>query len=145
MAGVDLNLSRRALLGAACAVPLGAVAPLLHTEDPAAARRVTRWNAALARFRSAEGALAAAEAADETAYDRLAARCDTAMCRLLRTPAPDAAALAVKLELTIEHLVWELAVGDACMAALLRDARRLAASPPRRLAASPPRRLAAAA
>lgn len=48
------------------------------------------------------------------------------MCRLLRTPAPDAAALADKLELTIEHLVWEFTGGDACLAALQRHARRLA-------------------
>jgi hypothetical protein len=89
-------------------------------------RMVTLWDRALARFRRAEAALAAAEAADEDAYDRLAAHCDAAMCRLLRAPAPDAAALAAKLDLTIRHLVWELTDGDACLAALTRDAWRLA-------------------
>jgi hypothetical protein len=151
MAGADLNLSRRALLGAACALPAlaaGAGATLTrHPElvsgsssPPALPHQdgmlkqvqhdekcaVTLWNRALARLRRAEAALAATETADEDAYDRLAGRCDAAMCRLLRTPAPNCAALAAKLELTVRHLVWELSGGEACLAALTRDARRLA-------------------
>ena len=158
MAGADLNLSRRALLGAACAAPVAAVAPanlLRHPGlDPGSTfslvnaqegrwtpdqvrgdgergtealreKRLARWNAALARFRRAEAALAVADGADEDRFGRLASRCDAAMCRLLRTPAPDAAALALKLELTIRHLVWELTGGDVCLAPLVRDARRL--------------------
>jgi hypothetical protein len=87
---------------------------------------VANWDRALARFHRAEAALAAAESADEDAYDRLAARCDAAMCRLLRTPAPNCTALAAKLEMTVRHLVWELSGGEACLAALTRDAWRLA-------------------
>ena len=34
--------------------------------------------------------------------------------------------LAAKLELAVRHVAWELTGGEACMAALLRDARRLA-------------------
>ena len=151
MAGADLNLSRRALLGAACAAPVlsvvegpvaGAASPFRHTGlDPAPAfasgagkegngaagdRRAALWDAALARFRRAEAALAVADGADEDRFGRLASRCDAAICRLLRTPAPDAAALAVKLELATRHLVWEFPGGETCLAALVRDARRLA-------------------
>lgn len=134
MAVADLNLSRRDLLGAACAVPVlsvvegpvAAAAPAAARSRPADEKRLARWSAALARFRGAEAALAVADGADEDRFGRLAERCDAAMCRLLRTPAPHAGALALKLELTVRHLVWELTGGDACLAALLGDAHRLA-------------------
>ncbi len=135
MAGADLNLSRRALLGAACAAPvLGAVevSALAAAATPAPPHQcapnstVTKWNRALARFRRAEAELAVADGADEDRFGRLASRCDAAMCRLLRTPAPDVGALAVKLKLTVRHHVWELADREACLAALLSDAHRLA-------------------
>ena len=98
---------------------------------------VTKWDRALARYRAAEAALAAvAGTEDEDVYDRHLLRFNAALKKLLRTPAPacpeprrGAAALAFKLELTIEHLAWELTGGERCMAALLQDARRLAASP----------------
>jgi hypothetical protein len=35
----------------------------------------------------------------------------------------------LKLELAIDQLAWEHRRGDACMAALLADARRFAAHP----------------
>lgn len=66
------------------------------------------------------------DSAEEDRYDRLGTRHGAALCRLLRTPAPDVAALADKLALTVEHLVWEFTSGAACLAALKRDARRLA-------------------
>jgi hypothetical protein len=58
--------------------------------------------------------------------DRLGARHDRALVRLLTTPAPDAAALADKLDLLIAHQASELRAGDACLAALEADARGLA-------------------
>jgi len=41
-------------------------------------------------------------------------------------PAPDIQALAVKIEIVVAHEVATLNGGEACMAALRRDARRLA-------------------
>jgi hypothetical protein len=49
-----------------------------------------------------------------------------ALRRLMRVPAPDVAALAVKIEFVVAHEVATLNGGEACMAALRRDARRLA-------------------
>jgi hypothetical protein len=46
--------------------------------------------------------------------------------RLLRVPAPDSKALALKLALAIDEQAWELPDGEECMAALKRDAARLA-------------------
>jgi hypothetical protein len=86
------------------------------------------WNLALAVWRRAEGALAAASGVeDEALYDRLGARHDRALTRLLLQPAPDGAAFSEKLELAVQHLAWEFGAGEACMAALCADARRLRA------------------
>jgi hypothetical protein len=49
-----------------------------------------------------------------------------ALRALLVAPAPDVAALAVKLDLAVAHEVGTLAGGEACMAAIRADARRLA-------------------
>ena len=49
-----------------------------------------------------------------------------ALKRLIRTPAPDLAALALKLDLALAHDVAGLTGGKACLLALKRDARRLA-------------------
>lgn len=170
MAAAEHKLSRRALLGAAFAVPaLGADTLTRHpglgshqsstlmghlhpgstfslfppTPEgrwmPDRARHdeegdvgdsfaVTKWDRALARFRRAEAALAAvAHTEDDNLYDRVLGRFNDALRRLLRSPAPNVAALAAKLGLAVRHLAWELTGGEACMAALLRDARRLAA------------------
>jgi hypothetical protein len=143
MAVVQLNLSRRALLGAAFAAPVLRVVegPVL-TALPAAladgegqgpasppalpSRAVTLWDRAKARFGQADAELAAlASGPDDNLYNRAATRHDRALVRLLRTPAPNAAALADKIDLLIAHQVWELRAGDACMAALSDDARRL--------------------
>lgn len=70
--------------------------------------------------------MAAGRSASEACFDRLADRFSVAMRRLLRTPAPDVAALATKLELAIDEEVFTLSGGEACLAALKRDARRLA-------------------
>ena len=144
MAVAQLNLSRRALLGAVFAAPVlstvgGPVlstlplAPAGHegegaTPPPAGpSRTVTLWDRALTHFQKADAALAAlAHTADEDRYDRAGARHDRALDRLLRTPAPHAAALADKIDLLIAHQAWEFRAGEACLAALQWDAKRLA-------------------
>jgi hypothetical protein len=144
MAVVQLNLSRRALLGAAFAAPVLSVvegpvltvlpaAPAAHEGEgatpPAAhpSTTVTLWDRALARFQKADAALAAlAHIPDEDLYDRAGTRHDRALVRLLRTPAPHAAALADKIDLLIAHQAWEFRAADTCLAALAADARALA-------------------
>ncbi len=99
-----------------------------HDEEvPDPSRMVTLWDRANARFQAADTALAAlAGTADEDLYDRAGTRHDRALVRLLRTPAPHAAALADKIDLLIAHQAWEFRAADACLAALSADARRLA-------------------
>jgi hypothetical protein len=75
----------------------------------------------------------AAHTPDEDLYDRLLGRFGTALRRLLTTPAPDLPAFVLKLELAIDQDAATLTGGEASMAALKRDARRLA-----RLAAALP-------
>jgi hypothetical protein len=65
---------------------------------------------------------------DQRRYDALLDTFSNALRRLLRTPAPDLPALSLKIELAIDQAAWESAGGEACMAALKRDARRLARS-----------------
>lgn len=90
-------------------------------------RPVTNWDRTLACFRKAEAGLKAAEhIGDDRLYDRLLGRLNKALKRLLTHPAPHPAALADKLDLLIEHQVWELRFAEACLAALKRDARRFA-------------------
>jgi hypothetical protein len=52
---------------------------------------------------------------------------DAALKRLLRTPAPDLPALALKIELIVDEEVATLAGGDRCLAVLKADGWRLAA------------------
>jgi hypothetical protein len=86
-----------------------------------------RWARALARFQAADAAIGAARhSEDEALYDRLGERHDAAIKRLLRSPAPDVRALAVKLELLFAQQAWEMNGGELCLAATLSDARRLA-------------------
>jgi hypothetical protein len=144
MAVAELNLSRRALLGAAFALPLsrhpgldpgstffpspvpeaGGAPDRVRGDD--LSRAVTKWDRALARFRNAEAALAAVKSADDDLFDRVLGRFNHALRRLLRAPAPGPAAFSAKLALAIDQEIWELTGGDACLAALVRDARRLA-------------------
>ena len=65
-------------------------------------------------------------ALDERLSD-LAVAYNDALRHLLRTPAPDLAGLALKVELAVDQDAATLAGGEACMAALKADARRLAA------------------
>jgi hypothetical protein len=48
------------------------------------------------------------------------------LLRLVRAPTPDLAALATKIALVAEYRVGKIAGGEACLALLERDARRLA-------------------
>ncbi|HYJ30143.1 MAG TPA: hypothetical protein VEW25_07375 [Allosphingosinicella sp.] len=144
MAAADLNLSRRALLGAAFAVPVLSIAetPALRAaEEPVpspvgksgqgSSFAVTKWDRALEAFRRAEAALASvAHSEDDDLYDRMLGRFNRALRGLVRVPATDFAAFSVKLDLAVDHEVATLAGGEACMAALKRDARRLASLRP---------------
>ena len=86
-----------------------------------------RWQGALARFRRAEAALAAvAHTEDDDLYDRVLGRFNRALRALVRAPAPDLRAFSAKLDLAVDHELASLTGGEACMAALKRDARRLA-------------------
>jgi hypothetical protein len=122
---------------------MGAAAPFRHAKvEPAStspsdannappadekdARRAERWAAALAAFRAAERAMRAGRSASEARFDRLSDRYYAATRGLLRAPAPDIAALARKLELAIDEEIFTLTGGETCLAAMRRDARRLA-------------------
>jgi hypothetical protein len=134
MAVAELNVSRRALLGAVFAVPFIPAGGTVHACAGSSPRRgpgpsQTNWNGALARFRRAEAVLSAhAHDPDEDRYDALNGAFNRAPRRLLRTPAPDLPALSTKIDLAVDHEVAELTGGEACLAALARDARRLARS-----------------
>jgi hypothetical protein len=126
----ELSVSRREVLGAACAIALAG-----HSREVAewGQLRVTvpsgdddKWRRAVARFRAAEAALGAAQGAEDFLFDRVLGRFNRALAHLLRTPAPDIAALAGKLDLLLAHEVWELDFAQPCIAALRRDAGRLA-------------------
>jgi hypothetical protein len=131
MAGRDHKLTRRAVLGVAFVVPAAAAGP--EAREAAAG-----WGRAVAAFRRAEAELAAvqhwaagrdagaaASELDELFGDRLDALYD-ALRRLLRAPAPDWRALAIKVQLVVDHEVFTLTGGERCLASLKADARRLA-------------------
>ena len=133
------KLSRRALLGAVCAAPAVAVMPAEAgipggrarsgaPRGPGLRRDDGRWERAVAGLAAAEAALAAAAGVPDEVYDPIGARHEAAFQRLLRTPAPDAAALARKLELALDERAGEFFGDEAAMKAMKRDARRIAAS-----------------
>jgi hypothetical protein len=94
-----------------------------------------RWRRALARFEAAEAAAAALEGREgathaeqfalEEAYGERLDVMYAALRRLMRAPAPDLAALGRKIVLAVDHEVATLWRGEACMAAVKRDALRL--------------------
>lgn len=168
MAAALHNPSRRALLGAAVALPLlggeavARVAGPLHPSPsangpPLRGRSVPRtelelpgtiqprnragedlWRQLLARYRIAEAAVRDVEGrtargsreeqfALEAVYGDRLGDLYAALRRLLRVPAPDLPALAVKIGLVIDHEVATLSGGETCLAALRRDALRLGA------------------
>jgi len=120
MAAGRHNLSRRAVLGACVGVPA-----LLGAGGAPAADLRDRWTRALAGIRRSEARLAALPpgASDDLFGDLECARLD-ALRRLLYAPAPDPAALALKVELTVDDQAWELTGAEPCLAALKADARR---------------------
>jgi hypothetical protein len=95
---------------------------------PAPSSAVLKWDRALARFAAAEAAIAAAAGAPDHVYDPIGARHHIALARLLRTPAPDLAALARKLDLALEERTVEFIGDEVAMRMLKQDAYRLAAS-----------------
>jgi hypothetical protein len=110
--------------------PLGAPSPRdpgLRRDDgaPVPSPAEGRWEKALARYRAAEAALAAAEKGPEEVYNRLGARHHSALARLLTTPAPDVGALALKLDLSLYDRTVEFTADAAAMKALKLDAHRL--------------------
>ncbi|HEY0148915.1 MAG TPA: hypothetical protein VGB70_07905 [Allosphingosinicella sp.] len=162
MAAGKLNRERRALLGAALALPLvprgvgvepapvGSLGPLHRASgglDPsqtapgsplAADRRAgEEWDAALALVRAREAEVraweagssglpfAAAEAWQE-GYDARCSAMEEALLALLGCPAPDVAALAVKLELAAAYDVATISGGEGVLGALAVEARGLA-------------------
>jgi len=148
MAGGQLSLTRRAVLAGGCAVSVGADVAgrgrfesgsgsgvpggLPHqgwTPDQAWGDGVGvgRWRGAFERYRIAEAAVrAAGGGGDEAGFDRAVGRFNAALKRLVRTPAPDLRALALKLDLMLEEELWELTGADRCLDALRRDAHRFA-------------------
>jgi hypothetical protein len=94
--------------------------PVRHDEE-------AKWKPALAHYRTCDAALAAAaHTEDEDLYDRLGERHEDALQTLLSTPAPDVAALALKLDLALDERTLEYFGDLAGMQALKEDARRLA-------------------
>lgn len=128
MAAGQLSLTRRALLAGACAAPLaGGGGEAVAGGAREASEGEGLWRSALRRLSEAEALMSqAGETQDEGLYDRLGARRDAALKALLRTPAPDLAALAFKLDLLIAEQAWEITGGELCLAALRRDAHRFA-------------------
>ena len=88
---------------------------------------VGRWPGAFERYRIAEAAVrAAGGGGDDVGFDRAVGRFNAALKRLVRTPAPDLHALALKLDLILAEELWELTGADRCLDALRRDAHRFA-------------------
>ena len=131
------NLTRRALLGVGLVLPALAAARMPRAATPPAA-----WARALCAFRRAEARLAAFRAAferlppaqrafpaceaHEDRFDALESARLEALRRLLAAPAPDLAALSLKIGLTIDEAAWELTGAPTFLAALKADARRFA-------------------
>ena len=130
------KLSRRALLGAVCALPVipaeagtsGRPAPSPSRWDPGR-RRDDEWGKALARFHQVDATLASARSEPAPdAYDALLDAHTEALCALLALPAPDLPALAAKLDVIVPQQAWELTGSEDCLEILRRDAHRLAAA-----------------
>ena len=145
MAAAEHNPSRRAVLGAALALPLvsqplrTAAGPLHHASHgpPPRPGEELAWRRAMGAVRSAEDRLAAIErrSAGASHAEQLALedvygdRLDdlyAAIRRLIRTPSPDLHALVTKIVFAVDHEITTLIGGERCMKALKRDALRLA-------------------
>lgn len=137
------NLTRRALLGAAAGVCVGdshlLTVPASAAEGQSASdcpfsralAAFRRAEARLADFRRFEASLPAAARAfpacaplEERSDDLESARLETVR-RLLRAPAPDLPALALKVALAIDEEIAFFSGGDLCLSAVKADALRL--------------------
>ncbi|HEY7811135.1 MAG TPA: hypothetical protein VIA98_12220 [Allosphingosinicella sp.] len=121
------KLSRRALLAGVCAVPaVPLFAEAAPPRDPGHEVRSAAWAKALARLRRAEAEISAlAHSDDQDAYDEAVGRQNVALGRLLKAPAPDLAAIGLKVDLIAAEQAWELTFGNAAFTALREDVRRL--------------------
>jgi len=153
MAAGEHSCTRRDVLGAAAlaavAVSLGAAAEGLPAPSQAApggprplpgtGEGKGKWARALASVRRAEGRMRAAEGAcsvpglaieevfarEETLGDRIVGF-NRALARLLAAPAPDLAALAVKIGLAADYEAVTLNGCEQCLQVMKADALRLA-------------------
>jgi hypothetical protein len=73
---------------------------------------------------TAGGTLKEEEALEPVYMARLGEH-SAALLRLMKVRAPDLPALAVKIELAIDEEIGSLTGGEACLAAVRRDVRRL--------------------
>jgi type VI protein secretion system component VasA len=102
------------------------------------------WRRTLAAYRRAEARVAAFKAEEallpaarraypacrdlEERFGDLDSLRFAALRRLLRLPAPDLPALALKLDLAVADQAWELTGAEDCLAVIAADARRLSAN-----------------
>jgi hypothetical protein len=104
-----------------------ALGPLHRAAHGPPPRAGEDWDAALAAFRGAADAVAGEEKARAGAsfeeaeagqerYDRLCGAMEEALLALLGCPAPDVAALGLKLELADAHEVWTMSGGEGVLA-----------------------------
>lgn len=149
MAAGRHNLSRRALLGVgvgACAVAgggRGAAVQLAPVSGSASSACALSWDRAVAALRRAEARVAAFEAEErllpaerralagealEERFERLDKLRLAAVRRLLRLPAADLPALALKLEIAVAEQAWEDSGSADCLALIAADARRMSAN-----------------
>ncbi len=135
MAHGQHKLSRRALLGGACAV-----VPLCRNgagewgqshvtvPSPTGGGVAEAWAAALACWNESEAEVEAlARSEDQDAYDSACGRHDEALAAVLGAAAPDGAAAAWKLELIAEQRVFELECWEEAVAVLRGDVLRIGA------------------
>jgi hypothetical protein len=151
MAPMRHNLTRRALLGVGvgvCAgdgrwvtVPSASAVPAAPCppRDGSGRRATVPWTRAVIAYRLADARLAAfrrqidslplesrafpASEPFEDRFDDLECARLAALGRLLRLPAPDLAALALKIVLTVDDQAWELTGAESFLATLKADAR----------------------
>ena len=145
MAPREHSCTRRALLGAAVGGVPALTLPALTGRAPPSPQMgegdLRGWTRALAelvwaeaemlefgkRSRGKARSFEAQCAVDEAFSDRVVLF-NRALERLMSVPAPDLPALSLKVALAVDEQAWELPDGEACMARLKDDARRLAAA-----------------
>jgi hypothetical protein len=134
---------------------VGVCAAAAHSPAAAAGAKPSRarWTHTLAAYRRAEARVAAFKAEEallpperrewpavkplEERFGDLDSLRLAALRRLFRFPAPDLAALSLKLDLALADQAWELEGCESCLEVMANDARRLAAGARWGLAAPP--------